>query len=137
MLCVTFHAFRFCVIQAYLIDAKHVAHKHTKAVCCGSSTFCTSGPSSDIAYLHTFCVYHVRYTSAVSGVYLQIQQNYLVHCLYVSIGRPSMMSFIICIIYMTLSVLTFDLCKFCDFFWWHVSKMNSSWASLPFNIFHR
>lgn len=82
MLCVTFHAFRFCVIQAYLIDAKHVAHKHTKAVCCGSSTFCTSGPSSDIAYLHTFCVYHVRYTSAVSGVYLQIQQNYLFICIY-------------------------------------------------------
>ena len=36
-------------------------------------------------------------------------------CLSVSIGHPSMMSFIICIIYMTLSVLTFDLCKFCDF----------------------
>ena len=114
MLCVTFHAFRFCVIQAYSIDAKHVAHKHTKAVCCGSSTFCTSGPSSDIAYLHTFCVYHVCYILQLSVGFIYKSSRTI--CLYVSIGRPSMMSFIICIIYMTLSVLTFDLCKFCDLF---------------------
>ena len=135
MLCVTFHAFPFCVIQAYLIDAKHMAHKHTKVVCCGSVLLFAPQALQVISHTYTHCVYHVRYTSAVSGVYLQIQQNYLFICIYwVPVYD------VIYHLHNLYDIIGFDLWPLQIlwlFFWWHVSKMNSSWASLPFNIFHR